>query len=97
MERTDMSCCGQKRQAWRQSNLPKIEAVAPPPTVPQFPVILRHLGNSSFVIKGEVTGHTYLFAGGDQVLTVDERDVPALLATGQFEVPKRCQEQTILP
>ena len=50
----------------------------------QNPVLLHHLGASSLVIKGAVTGLTYLFAGHDTSLSVDERDVPALLATRQF-------------
>jgi hypothetical protein len=79
-----MSCCGQKRQAWRQWNAPKTHAVQPPPPVLQNPVILRHLGTSSLVIKGAVTDHTYLFAGTDTGLSVDERDAPALIATGRF-------------
>lgn len=81
-----MSCCGQKRQAWQQSNLPKIQAAPPSPPVLQNPVILRHLGTSSLLVNGAVTGLVYLFGGSDTELAVDTRDVSALTATGQFAV-----------
>jgi len=79
-----MSCCGQKRLAWRELNKTKVQAAVPPPPVLQNSVILRHLGTSSLVIKGAITGYTYLFAGHGSGLSVDERDAPALIATGRF-------------
>jgi hypothetical protein len=79
-----MSCCGQNRQAWREWKPAALPAAAPSPPVLQNPVALRHLGTSSLVIKGAITEHTYLFAGQDTTLDVDERDVSALLATGRF-------------
>jgi hypothetical protein len=81
-----MSCCGQKRQAWREYSTAKVSATAPPPAALQNVVTVHHLGNTSLVILGAVTGHTYLFAGHDTSLTVDERDVPALMATRQFSI-----------
>ena len=81
-----MSCCGQKRQAWREMVRAKVQAEAEPPPAPQNPVILYHLGPSSLVIKGAATGFTYLFAGRETSLSVDERDVRALMATGQFRL-----------
>ena len=54
----------------------------PPPAVrPSLmkPVVLRYKGASSFIITGKITGNTYLFAGNDPGLNVDERDVPSLL------------------
>jgi hypothetical protein len=86
MERNKMSCCGQKRQAWHESNTPKVQAVVPSPPVLQNAVSLHHLGASSLVINGAVTGYTYLFAGHDTSLSVDERDVPALLSCGHFTI-----------
>jgi len=50
----------------------------------QNPTLLRHLGDSSLAVRGQVTGRSYLFAGQDSALAVDERDVPALLATSRF-------------
>jgi len=81
-----MSCCGQKREAWRRSTLPSAEAVAPPPPPPQNPVAVRHLGASSLLVKGAVSGQAYLFAGAASSLLVDERDLAALIATGRFAI-----------
>lgn len=81
-----MSCCGQKREAWRRSTVPRVEAVAPPPPPQQNPVAVRHLGASSLLVKGSVTGQAYLFAGADSSLLVDERDLGALVATGRFVI-----------
>lgn len=81
-----MTCCGQKRQAWRERTLPRVQAAPPPLPTPQNPVVLRHLGASSLVVKGTATAHVYLFAGRDSSLPVDERDVAELIAMGVFEV-----------
>jgi hypothetical protein len=48
-------------------------------------MVLYHLGDSSLLIKGMVTGYTYLFAGRGTGLSVDERDVPALMAMQFFK------------
>jgi len=79
-----MSCCGQKRQAWREWPARNSQPSKSAPPVLQNPSLLYHLGESSLLIKGAVTGHTYLFAGRGVGLTVDERDMPTLLATGRF-------------
>lgn len=49
----------------------------------QNPTALYHLGETSLILKGPVTGNTYLF-GARAELTVDGHDVPALLATNRF-------------
>jgi hypothetical protein len=97
-----MSCCGQNRQAWRQWNAPKAQ-LAPPEPVLQNTVTLHYLGTSSLVIKGTVTNHTYLFASEDTGLSVDERDAPALIATGRFvqapsakAIPPRRRQREII-
>lgn len=87
-----MSCCGQKRRAWRESittsnassttkNVETSKLQAP---VLQNPIFLYHLADSSLVVKGAITNITYLFGGRGTSLNVDERDAPALLAMGQF-------------
>ena len=81
-----MSCCGQKRQDWREHTLPRAEAVAPPLPELNNPVAVRYLGASSLLVKGSSTGQVYLFAGGDSSLLVDERDFAALSTLGQFVV-----------
>jgi hypothetical protein len=37
------------------------------------------------IVRGSHTGTTYLFGLGSEGLMVDSRDVPTLLASGQFE------------
>ena len=76
-----MSCCGQKRQALR-SPIHQAETPRPTPRL-QNPTPIAYLGNSTFVVKGAATGLTYLFTR-HEVLSVDERDVPAFVATGIF-------------
>jgi hypothetical protein len=62
-------------------------AISSPPPALRNPRVLYHLAeSSSLVIKGPVTGRTYLFAGRSVGLTVDERDIPSLIATGRFAV-----------
>ena len=82
-----MNCCGRRRLAWRQfsatsstRNL-EIGNVQEPL---RNPVTLYHLADSSLVVKGAVTDITYLFGGRGTSLSVDERDVPTLLAMRQF-------------
>jgi hypothetical protein len=80
-----MSCCGQKRRAWSLDK--PTSAPAPEPTSPalQGPRVVYHQGKSSLLIKGEVTGFAYLFAGRGAGLSVDERDAPAFLAMDAFK------------
>ena len=84
-----MSCCGQRRQAWRQYSGQStasaiVQTTEVPETVVKNPVALNHLAEGSLVVKGAATGITYLFGGRGTSLNVDERDVAALLATGTF-------------
>ena len=85
-----MSCCGQNRQDWRQwaaqrSLLEQADSVKPALLNPKT---IYHLGDTSLVMTGAVTGNTYLFPprGGD--LEVDERDFVHLLSTGLFHFRK---------
>ena len=74
-------CCGQKRQALR-TQVYQAETPRPRPTL-QNPTPITYLGESTFVAKGAASGLTYLFSA-HEALNVDERDVPALVATGMF-------------
>lgn len=78
-----MSCCGQKRQAWREHTQAR---EVPPPAEPviQNPTTIYYAGEYSLVVKGAVSGHFYLFSGEKEGLSVDERDIPELLATEGF-------------
>ncbi len=80
-----MSCCGQKRQAWRERTVIKAQPSTPSPLVLQNPSILYFMGGSSLVIKGKVTGITYLFGDRNTGLSVDERDLPEFLGMGLFD------------
>ncbi len=84
-----MGCCGDKRRAWREwaasSSTPKkAEIVELKPPALTNPVTLYILTGPSLVVKGEVTGITYLFGGEGTSLEVDEHDAPALLALKRF-------------
>ena len=79
-----MSCCGQKRQAWRVQTTRHLPATDLPAPALQNPTILYYLGNSPIVVRGTYTGITYLFGAAGTGLTVDARDVPAFVATGRF-------------
>lgn len=79
-----MSCCGHQRRALR-TQVYQAERPAPRPSL-QNPMPIRYLGESMFVTKGAATGLTYLF-NRHEVLNVDERDVPAFVATGIFAGP----------
>lgn len=84
-----MSCCGQRRAEmrhptntpFRQPGLPPVHAVSP---VLRAPVALAHTGTSATVARGARTGLTYLFGADGAALEVDERDAPALIASGRF-------------
>jgi hypothetical protein len=79
-----MSCCGKQRQAMRAPrHAPRAQPEPPGPALLN-PVPLHHTGAYSLVVKGAVTGQTYLFGFRAVDLAVDERDVPALIATGRF-------------
>ena len=79
-----MSCCGQKRQALR-TPVYHTESPRPRPRL-QNPTPITYLGESTFVVKGAETGLIYLF-NRHEALNVDERDVPAFVATGIFAGP----------
>lgn len=79
-----MSCCGDRRAAMRSPPIRRVMPEPPDPPRPQDPVQLAPRGDSAIVMRGEVTGLTYLFGAWGAALTVDGRDVPALMATGWF-------------
>ena len=79
-----MSCCGQKRRAFREASQLSRTAPAPSPPVLQGPRQLRHLRGHSLLVKGPVTGQAYLFGGRETLLAVDERDAPSMIASGRF-------------
>ena len=80
-----MSCCGQKRAAWRTAASASAAPAAVAPPTPRNPVRLTHRGDTSTVVRGARTGLTYLFGPGGTTLEVDGADADALLASHRFE------------
>ena len=84
-----MSCCGQRRAEMRHLTNTPFQATGLPPAQPVSPVLrapiaLVHTGTSATVARGARTGLTYLFGADGAALEVDERDAPALIASGRF-------------
>jgi len=81
-----MSCCGNRRAAWR-SALPAAGSASVEPAAPrpQNPVRIGNRGEVSTVVRGTRTGFTYLFGPRGSTLDVDGADAEALLASAQFE------------
>ena len=79
-----MSCCGQKRRAWREWDTRTAKPPEPQPPTLQNPITLYYLGGSALVVTGAATNTTYLFGDRDTSLPVDERDVSAFIAMGRF-------------
>jgi hypothetical protein len=83
-----MSCCGQRRQNWRDWATHATPLPAPPPAL-QNPRVLYHLGDASLLVQGAATGIAYLFGPSGSALEVDERDIATLVASGKFSVRLR--------
>ena len=66
-----MSCCGRKRQAYREW------LMAPP-------VRLRDLAAAPKPMAGPITGRSYEFSPQAREIDVDPRDANALIATSRF-------------
>ena len=81
-----MGCCGDRRralQAGSSDTKSKIDALS---QREQTSRRLAFLGKAAISIYGPRSGLAYTFYGDRQGVPVDERDVPALLATGKFVV-----------
>ena len=74
-----MSCCGQRRQQWQQSNGQQSN-VTPVRPILENPVPVRHHGSEDCLMKGPATGYLYLFSANEQGLMVDGRDAALLVA-----------------
>lgn len=81
-----MSCCGNRRAAWR-SALPAAESALAEPVAPrpQNTVRIGHRGEASTLVRGTRTGFSYLFGPRGSTLDVDGADAEAMLASAQFE------------
>ena len=79
-----MSCCGQRRTAWRQPERTAAAAPAPQPPDLSNPTRVAFTGAEPIVVRGASTGLTYAFPAQSRGLDVDARDAVELLATGRF-------------
>ena len=81
-----MSCCGNRRAAWRAA-MPGAGAALAEPLAPrpQNTVRIGHRGETSTVVRGTRTGFTYLFGPQGSTLEVDGADAEAMLASALFE------------
>lgn len=79
-----MSCCGQRRQEMRAAMQRQAPPEPEPLVRPESPIPIVYLGKGSIVVRGPVTGKTYLFASAGEPLLVDERDAPAFLRSAPF-------------
>ena len=79
-----MSCCGQRRQALT-ATFAREAPPKPASPVRSESIRLGYLGESPLIVRGSYTNTTYVFGQSGDGLMVDSRDVPVLLASGQFE------------
>lgn len=66
-----MSCCGNKRQAYRAWLMPR-------------PVRLRFEGSGTIALKGAMTGKPYMASESTREIDVDPRDAGGLLQNDLF-------------
>jgi hypothetical protein len=80
-----MSCCGQKREQYRQQRTFVVAPVpAPPgPTQKRTPVVF--LGTGAYLVTGPHSGVVYRFSQGEPAKWIDARDAEVLLKTRFFQ------------
>lgn len=78
-----MSCCGHKRHQWQQNNVQSQRVMEAPKPLMETPVNIIYIGKGTCLIKGEQTGHMYLFGEQERSLAVDSRDVQQLVKLEQ--------------
>jgi hypothetical protein len=94
-----MPCCGERRRSLSQSLAKPVPLAAPPVgskntvsvKLPQrpveaayAPVLLRYVGKTNIVVRGQVTNKPYAFPAGGSVVPVDARDAVILLRSNVF-------------
>ncbi|HZT30314.1 MAG TPA: hypothetical protein VFA33_10550 [Bryobacteraceae bacterium] len=85
-----MSCCGERRSAAAAASPGEPAPPArrgpagPPPGLAYRAVNLHYLREAPVRVTGTITRRAYEFSGASPVASVDARDVPGLLLTGQF-------------
>lgn len=85
-----MTCCGQTRSRAGASPLSAAPAAAAPGAVgsgvakSQSEVVLRYRDRARILVRGPVTGRSYVFSAGQPTQPVASRDAEVLLATRYF-------------
>jgi len=77
-----MPCCGQNREALRDSSRASASEARPP-------VMLEFTGAARIKVLGPISLHTYTFSPDQRVQGVAAADVRAILRTGLFRIPAR--------
>jgi hypothetical protein len=80
-----MSCCGNKRQEFRQRRIAPVVAV-PTATLPAPPltsVVFQGVG--SYLVTGEYSRQVYHFSSDHPQQWIDSRDFAGLIRTGFFQ------------
>ena len=80
-----MSCCGKKRRLLQTELVRFSHPATPSSTRIQQPKELVFSGDSPVLLRGQETGLVYVFSPRDRHVTVDEKDLHQLIATGWFE------------
>lgn len=75
-----MSCCNQKRMAFKSQNTISQKRIQAVPIGEMTPVVGRYTGNGFQVFRGAITGIKYTFKYRGHRLTIDPRDAVALQA-----------------
>lgn len=86
-----MGCCGNKRAAIGPASQPRSrvsraaeQARTPAAAIPPSRVAVRYTGSQRIRVRGTATGSVYHCSASSRKLSVDARDVAALLRTGLF-------------
>ena len=87
-----MSCCGNKRNAFREQNNTEVSRKTASRAIHsqtrsthEKPVVMQYTGNSSLEVRGSFSRRLYRFTQSGAMLEVDIRDSPGLLALGQLK------------
>jgi hypothetical protein len=92
-----VSCCGQKRKAFKKNvERPPERGPIPPIAIaevvqPARPEILyRNTGPATLSVRGPASGNVYHFQSGGAAIAIDERDAPFLsgISRLQVEIPQ---------
>ena len=79
-----MSCCNQKRMAFKKQTTKNNKLQQGSPLGEMIPVNCLYTGNGFQVFRGAITGFKYVFKYRGHRLTIDPRDAVSLQAEPQL-------------